>query len=74
MTNTIQDVFATEPKEKNGEINNTQKRKIGAEKLQAIEYQENYTDEQKAEMRKLATAFKKFHIKSVAQLRLYLKM
>lgn len=71
---TIDEIIAKSPKVKNGqELNNTQKRKIGIEKLDAIEYMNEYTQEQKDSIIALKKAFANNSMKSYQQLKLYSK-
>ena len=74
MENTfsIDEIIAKNPKVKNGqEINNTQKRKLGIEKLSAIEYQTEYNEEQKNAILRLKKALAGNSMKSYQQIKLF---
>ena len=69
---TIADIMRKIPKTKNGEaLNNTEKRKIGAEKLAVIQYKKEYNEAEKNAIVALKTALAKNSMKSYQQLKLY---
>jgi uncharacterized protein (DUF3084 family) len=71
---TIEDIMAKTPKSKNGQdMNNTEKRKIGIEKLAEIQYRESYNGDQKDAIVQLKKALANNSMKSYQQLKLFSK-
>ena len=71
QTFTIEQIFAKQKSEKGKEINNTQKRKIGIEKLESVEYKSEYSQEEKDAIIRLKKALASNSMKSYQQLKLY---
>ena len=71
---TIEDIQAKIPKGKNGqELNNTEKRKIGIEKLSGVDYSPTYNGDQKDAIIQLKKALASNSMKSYQQLKLFSK-
>ena len=73
-TFTIDEIVAKSPKTPNGqEMNNTEKRKVGIEKLAEIQYKESYNGDQKDAIVQLKKALANSSMKSYQQLKLFSK-